>query len=381
MSAIEVKCFKGTESLPDFIKVPFRIYQDDPNWVAPLSLERKEHFSPRSNPYFAHAQVRFFIAYRDGAPVGRVTAQIDNQEETCATVGHFGCLEAGGQDVMAALLDKAEAWLAEKEIKEVTGPYSLSINDEIGLLIDGFHSPPRLMMNYAPKWYSDGLEKCGYSKAKDLYAYTFDLANPIPDRSLKIADHALGKDNVKDRPIDIKHLKDELSVIMDIFNDAWADNWGFTPMTKAEIDYMAKNLRPVIDASMARLIYVDDKPAGMIVALPDVNEAMQGLGGSLLPFGWFKFLWRLKVKGVTGSRVVLMGVKKKYQNTRLGGALAAALIAQTHKAAIKKSYKNIELSWILEENTAISKIIEFIGGTHYKTYRIYKKTLGKKDGK
>lgn len=375
---LEIIAFKGTEELSDFIRVPFEVYKDDPNWIPQLTFERKEHFSLRSNPYFAHAQVCFFVAYRGGKPVGRITAQIDNQEETCATIGHFGCLEATDEETLQALLEEAEAWLAQKKIKEVTGPYSLSINDEVGLLVDGFHSPPRLMMNYAPTWYAGATESCGYSKAKDLYAYTFDMSKEIPDRSRKMAAYALDKQNIYERPINMNNLKQELQVIMDIFNDAWADNWGFTPMTKAEIAYMAKNLRPILNPKMARILYVDDKPAGMIVGLPDINEALEGLGGQLLPFGWFKLLWRLKVKGLRGSRVMLMGVRKEYQGTRLGGAMTAALITRLYDIGKQQGFERMELSWILEENEAMRKFINFVGGDYDKTYRVFRKSLGQK---
>ena len=161
---ITVKSARGAELLTDFIRVPHLVYQEDPNWVAPLSIERREHFNPTKNPYFAHAQVRFFVAYdQHKTPVGRITAQIDNQEENYATLGHFGCLEAMDKHTMAKLLEAAEAWLREKGIREVTGPFSLSINDEAGLLVSGYHSPPRIMMNYAPAWYADALEEMGYS--------------------------------------------------------------------------------------------------------------------------------------------------------------------------------------------------------------------------
>lgn len=379
---ITVKESRGLNSLPDFIRVPHRVYKDDPNWIAPLDLERREHFSPKSNPYFEHAQVRFFVAY-DAAnkPVGRISAQIDNLEETGATIGHFGCLEATNIEVMGKLLKAAEDWLRGKDIKEVTGPYSLSINDEVGLLVSGYHSPPKLMMNYAPAWYADALEELGYSKAKDLYAYEFDMATPLPENSERMAKTALKRSNVTERPIRMKNLKAELGIIMDIFNDAWSDNWGFTPMTQAEIKYMARNLRPVIDPHMARIISVDGEPAGMIVGLPDVNEAMAGLKGKLFPLGWLKLLYRLKFKGLKGCRVVLMGIRQKYQGSRLGGTLAMALIARLREIGQSRGYRHVEMSWILEENTPISKIIESLGGKHYKTYRIYKKQIEAENAK
>lgn len=379
---ITIKSATGSETLPDFVRVPKLLYKDDPHWIAPLDMERRDHFSSRHNPYFAHARTRFFVAYdADGTPVGRVTAQIDNQEETYATIGHFGCLEAANKEVMAVLLQAAESWLKERDIQEVTGPYSLSINDEVGLLVSGHNQPAKLMMNYAPAWYADALEELGYEKAKDLYAYEIDVDAPLPPTSKKMAESALKKENVHERPIQMRQLQGELNTVMDIFNDAWSDNWGFTPMTQAEISYMAKNLRPILVPSMARIIEVDGAPAGMIVALPDVNQALRGLGGRLLPFGWLKLFYRLKMKGLTSGRVVLMGVRKKYQNTRLGGALAAALVVRLHEEGVKRGFKHVELSWILEENTAMSKIIEFVGGTHYKTYRIYRKSLteGKKN--
>ena len=379
--SITIKSSKGGDVLNDFIHVPHTIYKDDPHWIAPLTIERREHFSFRHNPFFAHAQVRFFVAYNtSNKPVGRISAQIDNQEETYNTIGHFGCLEAINKHVMAQLLAEAENWLGEKGIKEVTGPYSLSINDEVGLLVSGYNASPKIMMNYAPKWYAEALEALGYSKIKDLHAFELHADTPFPINCQKMAAHILKKENIHERPIALKKFHEELSTVMDIFNDAWSDNWGFTPMTEPEIKYMAKNLRPIIDAEMARIIEVDGTPAGMIVTLPDINQALKGLKGQLLPLGWLKLFYRLKIKKISGGRVVLMGIKKEYQNTRLGGGLAVALVTQLQKIGQQRGYKHVELSWLLEDNIAMRKIIEFVGGKHYKTYRIYKKNLEGSNG-
>ncbi len=373
---IKVCSANSHKCLTDFINVPNYLYQDDENYVQQLTMERKEHLNPKKNPFFDHADCQLFVAYNpEGKPVGRISAQVDHQEEDSKNTGHFGCLEAADETTLRALLIEAEEWLRGQGIKKVTGPYSLSINDEVGLLVEGFDSSARLLMNYAKPWYAKSLEKDGYKKVQDLFAYNLEVANPFPANAKRMAKYAMRNPKVQERAIDVKNLDQELKLVMDIFNDAWSNNWGFTPMTAEEISYMAKNLKPLIDPDLARIISVDGKSAGMIIALPDVNEAIKDLKGSLFPFGWLKLLWRLKVRGTKGGRVVLMGIRKEHQGTTLGGALAAALVVHIHEIGQKKSFEQVELSWILEDNKPMSKIIEFVGGTLNKKYRIYEKGI------
>jgi len=373
---VEVRTVDGRRDLADFIGVPERLYAEDPNWIAPLKFERAAHFGPR-NPYFDHAEVRFFVAYRAGAPVGRVSAQIDRlaQSESRAATGHFGFLEGADRDVLWQMLSAAEDWLRSRDVGRVEGPYSLSINDETGLLIDGQASPPRFLMNYAPPWYGLALEAFGYEKSKDLLAYRLEVGRSMPEPARRLAEQAARSPDVTIRPLDRKRFRRELATIVDIYNDAWSDNWGFVAMTEGEIEYMAASLKPLIRPELVQIAEVDGEAVGMIVALPDLNEALTGLNGRLLPLGWAKLLWRLKVRRPAGARVVLMGVRRAHRGTMLGSALAAAMTARLHEQGSRLGVREVELSWVLEDNGPMHRLIEAVGGTPYKRYRVYTKTL------
>jgi hypothetical protein len=360
----------------DFVRVPHRVYARDPNWVPPLTLERKLHYSHR-NPYFEHAQAQYFIAYRNGRAVGRVSAQIDNlaQPGDEATVGHFGCLEAVDADAMAALVEAAEMWLVDRGITEVLGPFSLSINDEVGMLIQGFDRPARMLMNYAPSWYGEAIESLGYRKAKDLLAYRIDVAAPLPNAARRLADHADGTEGISERPMDPSRFREELRTVVDVFNDAWAENWGFVPMTAAEAGQLADNLKPLIHAELIRFVERDGKPVAIIVGLPDLHEAIADLNGRLLPFGWARLAYRLKANKVRGGRILLMGVRKAHRTGFMGSAIASLLVTRLHAAAREVGIRELELSWVLEDNEPTNRMITSLGGELYKRYRIYRKAL------
>lgn len=361
-----------------FLRVPHRVHRGDPNWVPPLTLERRLHFSHR-NPYFQHARARYFVAYRDGAPVGRISAQIDQlaqaDPESEPHLGHFGCLEAVDTETLSALLEAAEGWLADHGIAEVQGPFSLNINDEAGLLVDGFDRPPRMLMNYAPPWYGRALEDHGYVPAKDLLAYNFETATPLPRTAQRMAEQAAGSDGIRERPMNPRAFRSELQRVVDIFNDAWAQNWGFVPMTEAEAGALADNLKPLLRPELIRFVERDGEPVGMIVALPDLHEAIADLGGRLLPLGWARLAYRLKVSKLSGARVPLMGVRAAHRSGFLGSAIAALLVQRTHDAARAAGFREVELSWVLDDNHPTRRLIESIGGTAYKRYRVYRKTL------
>ena len=360
----------------DFLRVPHRVHRGDPNWVPPLTLERKLHYSPR-NPYFQHAQARYFVAYRGREPVGRISAQIDRlaQPGDEPKLGHFGCLEAADSDTMGDLLHAAEGWLADRGIAEVQGPFSLSINDEVGLLVDGFDRPPRMLMNYAPPWYGEALESQGYAKAKDLLAYRVDSSVPLPGSARRLAEHAADTEGIVERPMDPSRFRAELRTVVDIFNDAWADNWGFVPMTAAEAGQLADNLKPLMRPELIRFVERDGEPVAMVVGLPDLHEAIADLNGRLLPFGWARLAYRLKANKVRGGRILLMGVRKAHRIGFLGSAIAALLVTRLHGAAHGYGLSELELSWVLEDNTPTNRLIESLGGELDKRYRVYRKVL------
>jgi hypothetical protein len=344
-------------------------------WVPPLILERKEHLSPH-NPYFAHARYQSWLAYRDGNAVGRISAQIDqlHLDRYQENEGFFGMIEAeDNADTFAALLQTAEAWLRDQGMRRVLGPYNLSINQEPGLLVDGFDSPPFVMMGHAHPYYGGRIEQNGYKKAKDLFAYIIDADFKASAAMQTVVKRAQKKVTIKS--FAKSRFDQDLKTIEDIFNDAWSENWGFIPFTEAEFKQMGKDFKLLLDFELVKIAAVDGVPAAFMVVLPNINEAIRDLNGRLLPFGWLKLLWRLKVKFPQTVRIPLMGVRKQYHDSLLGAALAFMVIHDAKEPGLKRGIKKVELSWILEDNKGMNDIIESIGGRVYKTYRIYSKDL------
>jgi hypothetical protein len=378
-TSLRIQPVEDRRALKKFLLMPARLYGGDPNWVQPLLFERLEHLNPKKNPYFEHAEVAYWLALRGERPVGRISAQVDrlHLERHDDATGHFGFLEGEDDDeVFAALFDAAEAWLRARGMRQARGPFTLSINDETGLLIDGFDTPPCLMMGHVPRYYGARVEEQGFRKVRDLIAYDFDVTAPLPPRARRMLERLSKGAGLSFRPIDMRRFDQELQTIVDIFNDAWSDNWGFVPMTPAEVRYMGKNLKPIVRAEHAWIGEVAGEPAAMTVTLPNVNEAIADLHGKLLPFGWAKLLWRLKVRGTRTGRMPLMGVRKQYQGTPRGAALALGVIdAVCGWHAAHGVTRRAELSWVLEDNRPTRDIIELVGGRAYKTYRVYEKTL------
>jgi len=365
------------QDLRDFLQVPAVVYRDDPNWVQPLDLERKAHLSP-ANPYYHHAEVCLRIA-RDGQgrPVGRISVQCDTLAPRAGgkPEGHFGLLEAVDAEVIGALLQEAETWFRERGLKRVVGPYSLSINDESGLLIEGQGTPPRLMMNYAPAWYAAAIEAQGYTKAKDLLSFLVELDRELPRGAARMAAQANTIPGFKERPLRLDRFDEELRTVGAIFNDAWQANWGYVALTDEEIRHLGANLKPLIDGELVRFVEAEGKPVGMVVALADINECLRGLHGQLLPFGWARLWWRLKVRRPGTARIILMGVSRSWQKDLRSAALVAAMLVQLGAALRRKKFKQMELSWILEDNLPTIRLVELFGGVKEKRYRLYQKEL------
>jgi hypothetical protein len=270
-------------------------------------------------------------------------------------------------------LATAENWLLEKGMRRVAGPYNLSINQELGLLVEGFDTPPMLMMGHARPYYAGRVEENGYRKEKDLLAYIIDSDFKYPRAMQAVLTRT--KNNIQTRSLKKSNFKEELEIIRDIFNDAWSQNWGFIPWTTAEFEHLGKDLKMLVDEDLVSFAYVDGEPVAFMVILPNINEAIQDLNGRLLPFGWLKLLWRLKVKYPKTARVPLMGVRSRYHGSLLGAALAFSVIAALQSPATKHGIEKVELSWILEDNKGMRDILEAISGRVYKTYRIYSKEL------
>ncbi len=363
------------KTLNDFIRLLWLIYHDDSAWVPPLVLERRMQLAP-SNPYFEHATYSSWVAYRDGKPVGRISAQVDrlHLEHHQDATGFFGMLESeNNSETFKTLLVTAEKWLQEKGMRRVAGPYNLSINQELGLLVEGFETPPVIMMGHARPYYAAHIEQCGYRKEKDLLAYIIeaDFKYPRPVQAIL----ARAKKRVVTRSLRKSDFNQELHIIRDIFNDAWSQNWGFIPFTDSEFQHLGKDLKMLVDENLVSIASVDGEPAAFMVVFPNINEIIRDLDGKLLPFGWLKLLWRLKVKYPQTARIPLMGVRRRYHDSLLGAALAFSVITSMQPYGLKRGIKALELSWILEDNKGMRNIIEAISGRVYKTYRIYSKNL------
>ena len=373
--SVRIVPVSDSRDLRRFIRVPWSVYADDPTWVPHLLLERREQFSPR-NPYFAHARCCFWLAYRGTRPVGRISAQIDelHEERYRDATGFFGFLEAENEaGTFHELLSTAEVWLRDQGMLRIRGPFNFSINQECGLLVDGYDTPPMIMMGHSRPYYATRLTAEGYQGVKDLLAYRLSTHFTPPEFMKAVLNKAAGRARV--RPLHKSQLNEDLEIIKDIFEDAWSTNWGFIPFTKDEVRHLGYNLRLLVDDDAVQIAEVDGMPAAMIVALPNLNEVIRDLQGRLLPFGWLKLLWRLKVKSPKTARVVLMGVRKRFQRSPLGAALVFLLIDAVRGYGIRRGVQEVELSWILEDNMPMRNILTMVGGVPYKRYRIYEKAL------
>lgn len=361
-----------------FIRLPFSLYRDDPLWIPPLLLERREHLDRKKNPYFEHAEVAMWLARRDGRDVGRISAQICrlHQERYKDSSGQFGFIEGiNDPAVFAALFSAAEGWLRDRGARICRGPFNFSINDEIGLLVDGFDTPPSFMMAHTHPYYIDRVEERGYAKAKDVIAYDYRTTDKLPNNMEKVFQRVAKSGELTIRPLNRANLQEDLDLILDIFNDAWDDNWGFVPMTPSEISALGTNLKMLVKDEFIAIAHFKGEPAAMAVTLPNVNDWIADLNGSLLPFGWAKLLWRLKSGAPKSIRLPLMGVRKKYQTTSVGAALALSVIDAIRTYHEGRGTFHAELSWILEDNMAMRRMIEIVGAVPYKTYRVYEKEL------
>ena len=351
-----------------FIKFPWKIYRDDPLWAPPLISQLKETFDRRKNPFYDHADVQLFLALRGDLPVGRIAAVInhahnDFHDERTGFFGFFECVN--DQSAAGKLLGAARDWLRQRGMETLRGPASFSSNDEWGLLVQGFDSSPVLMMPYNPPYYPELLERCGLAKAKDLYAYRMLIEEGLPDRLRRMAAKIEQKEGLTIRPIDMKNFDQELKRIKVIYNNAWSKNWGFVPMTEAEFDHLAKQLKPLVVPELVLFAEVDGRPAGFSLTLPDYNQALKHLNGRLFPFGIFKLLWHSRK--IDHPRILVMGVIHEYQRR----GIDAVFYVRTWDAGKKRGYTWGEMSWILEDNEMMKRAMELMGGKVYKTYRIY----------
>jgi hypothetical protein len=361
----------------DFHRLVPQLYADDPVFVPPLLLERKLHFSPKHNPFFQHATAALWLAYRDSRPVGRISAQIDelHLERHRDATGHFGFIEAiDDPSVFTALLRQAETWLRAHGIKRAVGPVSFSMWDQAGLLVEGFDTPPSVLMGHALPYFEGHIMAAGYTRLQDLLAY--DYPNPpLPPVVERAIARAARQGSVTVRPLrkNRKHLDSEIALLRDILNDGWSDNWGFVPMTAAEAADLGLVLRFLGPADHCAIAEHNGEAVAFCLIVPNINEAIRDLGGRLAPFGWAKLLWRLKIGNIRTSRMLAMGVRKAVATTPVGAAAAFMVLAATRSASYNHGARSAELSWVLEQNHRVRHIIETVGAIAYKRYRIFEK--------
>ena len=361
-----------------FVDFAWTVYRDDPAWVPPLKDEVHGLLDPKKNPWFEHARAQLWLAERGGEVVGRISAQVDDLvlEHMGAGTGQWGFLDALDAGTAAALIATAEVWLREQGMTRALGPFSLSVWDEPGLEVEGFDEPPTVMMGHHKPEYGAWVEAAGYRKTKDLLTYEVGIAgwqDPMIDRLIAAGDRNA---RIRIRKVDKSRFDEEAAVILGLLNDAWSDNWGFVPLTEAEIAYAGKKLKPIIYEELVRIAEVDGEPTAFMITLPDINELIADLDGRLLPFGWAKLLWRLRNPRTKRARVPLMGVAKRLHGSRIASQLAFMLIEFTRRDLVAKRGTLVgEFGWILEDNKGMLSIAELPGARVNHRYRIYEKAL------
>ncbi|KPF80411.1 hypothetical protein IP88_00375 [alpha proteobacterium AAP81b] len=363
-----------------FVELVYRLYRDDPNFVPPLRGEAKALISGiAGNPWFEHGRAKFWMVVRGGQVVGRISAQVDSLvlQHVHPSLGHWGLFETIDDDGVAALLiTTAENWLREQGMTRAQGPISISIWDEPGLLVDGFHRPPLVMMGHHLPYYQRFIEAHGYQGAKDLHGWELDISKPFPEMVQRIVAASEKNSRLVTRPIDKSRFAEEAALILDILNDAWSTNWGTVPLTPLEIAHVGKKLKPIVFAGLIRIAEYDGEPVGFMIALPNINELTRDLGGNLFPFNFIKLLLRLRAPKTEWIRVPLMGVRKKWQGHRIASLMAFQMIEYIRRESVANfGGRKSEIGWILDDNGPMRAIADAIDSHVTKTYRIYEKAL------
>jgi hypothetical protein len=374
--AVEIRETPVGGSLRDFLNVVDYIYRDDPHYVRPLDLELKDTLSKRS-PFFGHAEGTIFTAHRNGWCVGRCTAQVDqlHLERYQDDAGFFGFVDTiDDQEVVEELLEAAANWLSARGMKRIRGPLSLNTNGVVGCLVDGFETPPAVMMPHHRPYQGPLIEAAGFHKLKDTYAWRY-VVGDIPRRAQQAMESVAAMPEVRSRHADLKQLERDVRIAVEIHNDAWSDNWGFVPFTEQELAALAKLLRLILDPELLHLTEINGEPAAVAVALPNVNELIHDLRGKLFPLGLAKLIWRLKVRGPKSGRLALLGIRKKFRNIKRYAPLSLYLYAEMNNAGMRAGCEWGELSWTLEDNHPVNIGIKMMGGKIYKTHRIYEREI------
>lgn len=376
---IEIRELKAGDkkTLKDFLDVVETIYEGNPYYVRPLDMDVSDRLDKKKNPFFEHADGAAWVAYRGGKPVGRITAQIDQEhlKRYQDDVGMFGFFDTiDDPDVARALLAEAEAWVKGRGMKLLRGPLSLSLNEEAGCLVEGFDDPPMVMMTYHQPYQGGLIEQAGYGKIKDLYSWKYDVGK-VPPRAQKAHDEIAAMPEVMSRQADPKRFLEDVHTVMDIFNDAWSENWGFVAATENEIIKIANDMKLILMPEITRLTFIEGEAAAVSLGIPNLNELIKDFHGKLLPFNIAKLLYRLRVRGPKSGRLLILGIRKKWRHVRRYAGLSAYLYVEMNRSAHLLGMKDSELGWTLEDNAAINAGIRLMGGRIAKRYRIYEKSL------
>ena len=375
---MQIEPVQTRQDLEDFIRFPFELYREDPNWVPPLLSQRRHLLQAKHNPFFEHSDVVLWLARRQGRVVGTISSHVDHlhNEVHEEKIGMFGFFEAVNDYAVAeALLSTAKDWARQQGMVALRGPLSFSQNDECGLLVDGLDGPPMVMMPYNPRYYIEFLERFGLTKAMNLYAYFGDLGqfgrdpNNLPEKLIRVTDKVKARAGITLRFLDMKLFDEEIEEAKKVYNKAWQKNWGFVPMTDAEFDKLAADLKQVLDPHLAMIAEIDGEPVGVCVGVPDANQVFKHLNGRLFPIGWIKALWY--ARKVNLARLMIMGVVPEHRRR----GIESLMMFETCKAAIENGYQGMEMGWVLENNDLMNRVIQNLGeavGVHaYRTYRIY----------
>jgi hypothetical protein len=373
MADIEITAVEDAAELRAFIDLPWKLYAEYPNWIPPIKKEVRRLLDPHQHPFWEFSERRLFLARRDAETVGRIAGIIDRHHnqvhhEKMGSWGFFEC--ADDQAAAAALFSAVETWVGQHGMTFMRGPLSPSMNNESGLLIEGFDYAPVVGMAYNPPYYLRLVEACGFAKEKDLLAFLIDGEYRLPDWMERLAERTAQKKGVRIRHVDPKQMDAEFALIREIYNDSWSGNWGFVPLTANEMRDIQKNVKPFADPGLVFFMYYDDEPAAVCVIFPDINPLLKRLNGRIGLSGLFKALiYRREIKDL---RLLMFGIKEKYRQ------LGLPMLAFRHIYAIgreQKKYQNLEMGWTLEDNESINSLIEETGAKRYKKYRIFRKSL------
>jgi GNAT superfamily N-acetyltransferase len=376
--SIEIREMGGDRKVKrDFLNVVDTVFEGDPNYVRPLDMDVGDRLDKKKNPFFDHGDAEAWVAYRSGRPVGRITASTDqlHLDRHGDGVGFFGFFDTlDDQEVASALIERAETWLRDKGHKRIRGPFSLNINEESGCLVEGFDTAPMIMMPHHRPYQGGLIEGAGLSKVKDFFAWEYDMGR-VPRRAQKAHDGIEAMPEVTVRRMDLSKLEDDIKLMLEVYNDAWSDNWGFVPATQREMEKTAEDLRLIAMPEITRLVFIDGEIAAVALGLPNINELIRDAGGKLIPFGAAKLMWRLRVRGPKSGRLVLLGIRKKWRNVRRYAGLSAYLYVTMNQSGHYLGIRRAELGWTVEDNAPINVGIKLMGGRVYKVYRLFEREL------